>query len=354
MPTAATLNDLDLILRGGVAGLLVLVAAILMRDHWARTAARLGVLFALSGAAHAITGSPGVCGQVGPWTLPLIVLSTGGNVAFWLFASALFEDGFRPRPVHLLIWTAVVMVGSVQGLVLVPTGSPYAVYVSGALTLETLFFVGLASGQILAARAGDLVEPRRRLRLQVVATAAGYIALRALSDLSGARQAFPAAASLIDALALALVAAVVALALLGLRGGEAMFAPASAPRPTTPPEDPEAARALDHAMRIDRAYRQDGLTIGALAGQLGLTEHRLRHLINQELGWRNFNAFLNSWRIAETKAALADPTQVEVPILTIALDAGFASLGPFNRAFKAETGLTPTEYRRAESGIGQT
>ena len=45
---------------------------------------------------------------------------------------------------------------------------------------------------------------------------------------------------------------------------------------------------------------------------------------------------------------------MEVPILTIALDAGFASLGPFNRAFKAETGLTPTEYRRAESGIGQT
>lgn len=353
MPTAATLNDLDLILRGGVAGLLILVAAILMRDHWGRTAARLGVLFALSGAAHAITGSPGVCGQVGPWTLPLVVLSTGGNVAFWLFASALFEDGFKLRPHHALIWLAVVVVGTIQGLVLIPTGSPYGVYVAGALTLETLFFVGLASGQILAARAGDLVEPRRRLRLQVVATAAGYIALRALSDLSGARQAFPAAASLIDALALALVAAVVALALLSLRGGEAMFGQAAAPRPVSAPEDAEAAKALDHAMRVDRAYRQDGLTIGALATQLSLTEHRLRRLINQDLGWRNFNAFLNSWRIAEAKAALADPTQAEVPILTIALDAGFASLGPFNRAFKADTGLTPTEYRRAESGIGE-
>ncbi|HPA38518.1 MAG TPA: helix-turn-helix domain-containing protein [Phenylobacterium sp.] len=353
MPTAATLNDLDLILRGGVAGLLILVAAILLRDHWGRTAARLGMLFALSGAAHAITGSPSVCGQVGPWTLPLVMLSTGGNVAFWLFASALFEDGFKPRPIHAVIWTVVVIVGSIQGLVLAPTGSPYAVYVAGALTLETLFFVGLASGQILAARADDLVEPRRRLRLQVVATAAGYIALRALSDLSGVRQAFPAAASLIDALALALVAAVVALALLSLRGGEAMFGQAATPRPVSAPQDAEAAKALDHAMRIDRAYRQDGLTIGVLATQLSLTEHRLRRLINQDLGWRNFNAFLNSWRIAEAKAALADPTQAEVPILTIALDAGFASLGPFNRAFKADTGLTPTEYRRAESEIGE-
>ena len=28
------------------------------------------------------------------------------------------------------------------------------------------------------------------------------------------------------------------------------------------------------------------------------------------------------------------------------MDAGFQSIGPFNRAFKAETGLTPTEFRR--------
>ena len=45
----------------------------------------------------------------------------------------------------------------------------------------------------------------------------------------------------------------------------------------------------------------------------------------------------------------ADPAQAEVPILTIALDAGFQSLGPFNRAFKAVTGVTPTEYRRLKA-----
>ena len=42
-----------------------------------------------------------------------------------------------------------------------------------------------------------------------------------------------------------------------------------------------------------------------------------------------------------------------VPVLTIALDTGFQSIGPFNRAFKAHTGLTPTEYRKqAESRNG--
>ena len=59
------------------------------------------------------------------------------------------------------------------------------------------------------------------------------------------------------------------------------------------------------------------------------------------------SAFVNGYRLAEAEAVLGDPAQAGVPILTIALDAGFGSIGPFNRAFKAHTGLTPTEYRRA-------
>ena len=52
--------------------------------------------------------------------------------------------------------------------------------------------------------------------------------------------------------------------------------------------------------------------------------------------------------LSQTFAALADPTQEAVPILTIAMDAGFQSLGPFNRAFKAQTGVTPSEFRRLQ------
>ena len=37
----------------------------------------------------------------------------------------------------------------------------------------------------------------------------------------------------------------------------------------------------------------------------------------------------------------------ELPILTIALEAGYGSIGPFNRAFKQRMGMTPTEYRAA-------
>jgi AraC-like DNA-binding protein len=94
------------------------------------------------------------------------------------------------------------------------------------------------------------------------------------------------------------------------------------------------------------AYRQTGLTIRALAEELGHPEHRLRQLINGRLGYRNFSAFLNSYRIPEAEEALADPEQVRKPVLTIALDLGYGSLGPFNRAFKNATGQTPTAFRQ--------
>jgi AraC-like DNA-binding protein len=143
-----------------------------------------------------------------------------------------------------------------------------------------------------------------------------------------------------------------------LRPSQSLFAtlaqPAVAPAPTTTPAEtvnPSQVAALERAMTVDRIYRQDGLTIAQLAERLGMPEYRLRRLINQALGYRNFNSFLNYYRIADAKMALSDPAQAEVPVLTIALDAGFSSLGPFNRAFKAETGVTPSEFRRQNPPI---
>ncbi len=76
----------------------------------------------------------------------------------------------------------------------------------------------------------------------------------------------------------------------------------------------------------------------------------MRRAINGQMGYRNFASFLNSFRLAEVKAALADPTQKEVPIITIALDAGFGSLGPFNRAFREAEGITPSAFRAQSNG----
>jgi AraC-like DNA-binding protein len=92
-------------------------------------------------------------------------------------------------------------------------------------------------------------------------------------------------------------------------------------------------------------YLEQGLTIAALAKRLGVQEHRLRKHINEALGHSNFNAYVNRHRIAAAKAALRDPKLAHLPVLTIALNSGFASLPPFNRAFRAETSQSATAYR---------
>ena len=96
----------------------------------------------------------------------------------------------------------------------------------------------------------------------------------------------------------------------------------------------------------ERIYRTEELTVATLAAKLNVPEYRLRRVINQRLGHRNFNAYVNGFRLEDAQAALSNPAKRDLPILTIALDAGFQSIGPFNRAFKAATGVTPGDFRR--------
>jgi len=98
-------------------------------------------------------------------------------------------------------------------------------------------------------------------------------------------------------------------------------------------------------MDQDEVWRGEDLSITALAALVGAPEHRLRKLINGVLGHRNFADYVNGRRVEAAKAALAAPDLALKSISTIAYDLGFASLGPFNRAFRAATGVTPTEWR---------
>ena len=106
---------------------------------------------------------------------------------------------------------------------------------------------------------------------------------------------------------------------------------------------------LAAAMTDERLYRREGLTLAMLAETLGVGEDALRGLINQELGYRNFNDFLHHYRLQEAAPRLVNE---DLPILTIALDCGYGSIGPFNRAFKQRLGMTPSEYRGASRLAG--
>ena len=345
MDGASPLFVLDLLLRGGDALLLLMVGAILARDFGRVPAARLGAVFALGSAAYALCSTPAIHALFGAWATPLQALASGNNLVLFLFARALFDDRFKPRAWHAGLWVLIVGLDLVSFVLPPEIGRP----LGAVMPFQALAFALAAGAQTLASWREDLVERRRRLRLFVVAAAAGHTAVTALVRLAGHALELPVL-HLVEALALTAIAVVVAWSLLQVADGEALF-PAQAGDETQAPVALEAAdlalvARLERLMREDRAYRQDGLTIGALAQRLDLPEYRLRRLINRGLGHRNFAGFLNAYRLEDAKGALADPSQLAVPILTIALDAGFGSLGPFNRAFRAETGQTPTEFRR--------
>ncbi|GJM14076.1 MAG: transcriptional regulator [Pseudohongiella sp.] len=110
--------------------------------------------------------------------------------------------------------------------------------------------------------------------------------------------------------------------------------------------DPSLLEKIREAMEVENLYTKTGLTIADLAEKLSIQEYRLRRVINQQLQFKNFNQFLNNYRIEDACSRLRDTS---TPISTIALEVGYASLSVFNKAFKERYGITPSEFRNKEN-----
>jgi AraC-like DNA-binding protein len=350
---AGAIETIDLALRGASIALFLVIALGVLRQDTHRPVAWLGALLSVGAAAYVFCSAPGHPIHRSAWFAPVLALCAGNVAVFWLFTRAAFDESFRPRPWHALIWLALVLC-PVAGLL--GAGFADSRPVEVALRLAPVALALLALAQTVKDWRGDLVEGRRKLRLFIVAVVALHATLSGAVDLWIGPAQVPASLHLVNALALAAIAGVIAGSLLKA-DVETIFpaavlvsAPSTVVLPREEPVDSGLLAELERLMSVERLYRQEGLTIGVLAARLGLAEQRLRRTINRGLGYRNFNEYLNRHRLADAKQALADPTQAEVPILTIALDSGFHSLGPFNRAFKAETGMTPSDFRRSALG----
>lgn len=348
----STMSIPEAALRGGATTILLLLAVVLLRDAGRAAAGRNCALFLLSAAGYAVCSAPGVASLDEPLGFSLLIVSLGLPALFWMAAAAVFDDAFKPSGYRGFAWLGLVALGMWSVFANEPR-------VSLAYYALSLVFVGLGAWHALAGGENDLVESRRRLRILVaVATALYSAAIIAVNMLSPGSSA-SAPLSIFNAVGLIAMSLAGAMAWLGIVRRPPPACPdnsdpirvevvanqAPAPRPNDGQETALLA-ALRRLMDEQKLYRQDRLSVAALAGRLGIPEYRLRRLINRRLGYRNFSSFINGYRLAEARAALADPRQAEVPILTIALDTGFQSLAPFNRAFKMTAGMTPSQYRR--------
>lgn len=342
-------EQVDLMARGGSIALLALWSWILLRDHRGQLAAKLAVVMVLAIICYlVVTIEPFPRGSIPSLVLALCGSSTPG--IFWLFAKAWFNDEKHIRRRDL----ALVALAAVNILVMqtsFPAGGIVNLIAGILFRVSMLAFAAAGLWEAWRGREGDLIESRRRLRPRLVATVGAYVVLIALIEIAVHNLGMPHWLISIVNSSIVVITFMFCAAMFGMRQAD-LFGPVVGGRTVTakPAIDIPLAEKLQCHMARELAWRDEGLSIAALAGQLGEQEYRLRRVINGQLGHRNFAAFLNGYRITEVKAALADPAQKDVPIITIALDAGFGSLGPFNRAFREAEGMTPSEFRARAAG----
>jgi AraC-like DNA-binding protein len=358
--------DWEMFVRGSVGGLL-LFHVFHLASPGPRPAARAALcIFTLSVLAYLFCQQADILLSI-PWPLRfvLIALCTSGTVWMWIAARALFDDDFGFSPPLMVAALLMVILGLLAHVPLLSeAGGIMSTSVSrGWSQLHAVTMLALAAAtlwQIVNGWTDDLVEPRRAAR-RVVAMGIGVYAAAALTiELALRGQAIGRLLPLLHVVGIGAVALAMGLLVarrsldevLGIAAPTETLVAPSQPSSTAPEVAPDATPSavsptiarLTRAMTDERRYRQEGLTLAGLANILGLSEGLLRQQINQELGYRNFNDFLHHYRLQEAAARLVSD---DLPILSIALECGYGSIGPFNRAFKQRLGMTPSEYRGA-------
>ncbi|MFD1215097.1 AraC family transcriptional regulator [Microbulbifer celer] len=274
--------------------------------------------------------------------------------AFWLFAHHLCSESQQfPR------WgRGLIAVDFLLGLaaqfelhpLLYPIEQPFK-----------LALIGLGLLTLLEQLQSDLVAERRQLRIALLIAIGGYMVIVVCAEFLFSYYPVPRGIPAVHSLMTWILTFAACMWLLALspkaleenlpqRMAEPDPAPSEAPEKDAAPLDPSQQQLL-YKLQLHMeqgGYRHTGLTIRELAEQLDAREHVLRALINRHLGYRNFNEYLNRYRVDEASRRLADPGEAHLPVLTIALDIGYRSLSPFNAAFKRHHNLTPTEYRRQQ------
>lgn len=116
-----------------------------------------------------------------------------------------------------------------------------------------------------------------------------------------------------------------------------------------PSETTQLKQSIEDFIQQHRVYLESDLSLHKLAAALQISPTQLSKVINTAFG-KNFNEFINGFRVEEMQRKLLDPQYEHLSILGIAMECGFRSKATLNRVFKQQTGLSPSEYVRQQRG----
>ncbi len=366
------LELLDNFFRYGAIASCLFTAALVLRDAACRLPARLAAFCSITAAAYLFSSLPGLGETIGTGMIPVLLISLFGPTAVWVFGLSMFDDNFKLRRAHYSVIAVFYLLGAVQFIsfyqmfgnlpLLSSSRLQMALKDSGSLLwgvgLLMLFLkVGMSLQLLWVAwngRHDDLVPKRRRFR-EVFVGAVVMISFGIVITENWLLGFAPYTANMLLVAQSASIFLVTLYMLWHITSvdGEWLFGnyeqPLAPEQPYIESEDRHDLETLN-ALAESGALMAPGITVSKLAQMAAMPEHRLRRLVNQHLGYRNFSDYLNFHRIEAAKNRLAVVSDRHVPVLTVAMDVGYGSLGPFNRAFKERAGMTPTQFRRKALG----
>ena len=105
---------------------------------------------------------------------------------------------------------------------------------------------------------------------------------------------------------------------------------------------------IERLMTVEKPWLDPELTLSELAHRLQTNPSVLSAVINRSFA-KNFNDFVNEYRVEAVKLLLQDPAASHLSLLGIGLECGFNSKSTFNRAFRKATGAAPSEWGKDQA-----
>jgi len=332
---------LDFGIRAGAMTAMFLVALIVLFSR-AKLAFKVAIsLMIMGGIGHLMAASPYIFPNAGNLQPVLKFWSQTAVLWFWFFALTLFDETIPKRlltglcVIFAAMWFIIWTLPEWRNAVIVPHH-----------LLSIILIVHIIWLAISGLR-DDLIESRRRLRIWLVITIGLIVLSISVSISDGYWSSRQLGWGIFSAIAILGAAIFAGLTLLGI-DQNLIAEDLGRDKPLRSDDLSPSERVLNEKLlqyMESGYYTTSGLTVRAFAAELGVPDHNLRTLINGTLGYTNFSSFLNHYRIEKAKEQLAHPDFVDVPIFTLAMDLGYGSLAPFNRAFREETGMSPSDFR---------
>ena len=272
-------------------------------------------------------------------------------INFWLFSKSTFDDAFRWTP-KLQRW--VILLIAIHTCLYL-----YNAYIWNDLTgdwrilaflppyLLSILFALLGIVEAVRNFESDLLVQRQRFRYPFIIISAIVILITLASLMALQHDNLPLEVELLQKLIILSLSIYFSYHQLTLN-------PNFFGEPKSPESQPQTGarinqdliNALTLQIKQEQVHRKEGLTIRELANIMEVKEYKLRSAINQQLGFKNFNAFINSYRIEDARVMLLENKKEALNITEIAFALGYNSLSPFNKAFKDITGSTPSQFRK--------